>query len=143
MNIKINKINKDNIKNILDIEITSFPTPWDEKLYLSMLRNNRYHLYGAFLDDILLGYIVLYDSVDIIEIIKIATSKDYRKKGIASHLLQFVIEKYNLDFMLEVRTSNINAINLYKNFNFKDISIRKNYYKDTNEDALIMKREAK
>ncbi|TDT70518.1 ribosomal-protein-alanine N-acetyltransferase [Hypnocyclicus thermotrophus] len=143
MNIKINKLKSNDITQLLDIETVSFITPWDKKLYNSMLKNNRYHLYGAFLDINLIGYIVLYDSIDIIEVIKIATSKNYRKTGVASHLLQFSIDKYNLDFMLEVRTSNINAINLYKKFNFKDISIRKNYYKDTNEDAVIMKREAK
>ena len=81
---------------------------------------------------------IILDSVDVYEILKIATIKEERNKNIASKLLEKIKEK---DIFLEVRESNETAINFYKKNNFKQITIRKKYYSDTNENAIIMKLE--
>ena len=76
------------------------------------------------------------------DITNIAVSSKYRKLGIASNLLIKlfdVCKTFNCeDITLEVRASNIPAQNLYKKFNFKEEGIRKGYYSDNGEDAIIM-----
>ena len=76
------------------------------------------------------------------DITNIAVSSKYRKQGIASNLLIKlfdVCKTFNCeDITLEVRASNIPAQNLYKKFNFKEEGIRKGYYSDNGEDAIIM-----
>lgn len=85
-----------------------------------------------------IGCSILFDHVDISILI---TDINHVNKGVASCLLEKLIQygkENNIEkIFLEVRSSNLKAIKLYKKYNFKQISIRKNYYKDTNEDALI------
>lgn len=88
----------------------------------------------------LIGYIGLELLVDHADITGIAVLNEYRKKGLASYLLNTAIENcinMNLDnIFLEVRASNLPAINLYEKLGFEKISIRNNYYSN-GEDALI------
>ena len=109
---------------------------------LDNLLNSEYDkVYGYYIEDNLIGFIhinKLYENIDIINII---IDKNYRNKGYGKELLDYVISN-NKDvnsIMLEVRESNKNAIDFYKNNNFKIINVRKNYY--GNENALIMKRD--
>ena len=109
---------------------------------LDNLLNSEYDkVFGYYLEDNLIGFIhinKLYENMDIVNII---IDKDYRNKGYGKELLDYVINN-NKDInsiMLEVRESNKNAIEFYKNNNFKIINVRKNYY--GNENALIMKRD--
>jgi len=81
---------------------------------------------------------MVLDSIDVYEILAIATIEECRNKGIAQELLDKIKTK---DIFLEVRESNKKAINFYKKNNFKQISIRKGYYSDPTEDAIIMKME--
>lgn len=85
-----------------------------------------------------IGGTILVDHLDISIVI---TSKDFVNKGVASSLLTNIInyckEKNIENIFLEVRESNLIAINLYEKFKFAKISTRKNYYSDNNEDALI------
>ena len=89
-------------------------------------------------DEKVCGYLMVLDSIDVYEILAIATVEEYRNKGIAQELLDKIKTK---DIFLEVRESNKKAINFYKKNNFKQISIRKGYYSDPTEDAIIMKME--
>ena len=85
------------------------------------------------------GYVILEETIDVIDIVDVLVNEEYRKQKIASKLFDYVINKYKNvkeKIMLEVRVSNNPAINLYRKFNFEIIYIRKNYYKD--EDAYIM-----
>ncbi len=85
------------------------------------------------------GYILVEETIDVVNIIDVFTKEEYRKKGVSSRILKYIINKYKgnkAKLMLEVRSKNIPAINLYKKFDFKEIYVRENYYKD--DDALIM-----
>ena len=84
----------------------------------------------------LISYSLIYDRI---ELEYIWTSFEHRKKGIASKLMDKMIEENINNITLEVRTTNEGAINLYKKYNFKVVSTRKNYY--GNEDAYLMIRE--
>ena len=81
---------------------------------------------------------MVLDSIDVYEILAIATIEEYRNNGIAQELLDKIKTK---DIFLEVRESNQVAINFYKKNKFNQISIRKNYYSEPNENAIIMKLE--
>ena len=84
----------------------------------------------------LISYSLIYDRI---ELEYIWTSFEHRKKGIASKLMDKMLEENINNITLEVRTTNEGAINLYKKYNFKVVSTRKNYY--GNEDAYLMIRE--
>lgn len=87
----------------------------------------------------IVGYIIYKNSINIIEIIEIAISKQNQKKGYANKLLSETLKKFKIDVYLEVEHNNYNAIKLYEKNNFKNIHIRKNYYGKF-RDAIIMSR---
>ncbi len=90
-----------------------------------------------FLFNIPLGFITYYKVLDEIHILNFAIKKNYRRKGYGKLFLKIFLSLYeNKKFYLEVFKDNTKAINLYKNFNFKIIGERKNFYK--NKDAYIM-----
>ena len=93
----------------------------------------------------IIGFLIAKSLVDTIDVEYIFTDKKYRGLGISSSALK-TLEDYAkknniLNLMLEVRVSNISAINLYKKNNFKIISTRKKYYPDNLEDAYVLQKE--
>jgi len=88
-----------------------------------------------------IGFIHLLINLDYLEILNLIVAQEYRKQGIASVLLDYLLSDTALDvsrILLEVRESNVPAINLYKKFNFFVIHARKNYY--GNENGIVMER---
>lgn len=98
------------------------------------------------LQSLIVGFFIYYNVIDEMHILDITVSKEMQSKGIGSLMLSRVIKKNSEAgikyFFLEVRTSNIAAINLYKKFGFKIFMLRKNYYEDNGEDALCMVKES-
>jgi ribosomal-protein-alanine N-acetyltransferase len=93
----------------------------------------------------IIGFFIFYNVLDEMHILDITVAKEIQSKGIGSLMLDRIIGinagrgiKY---FFLEVRTSNLKAVNLYKKFGFKIFMLRKNYYEDNGEDALCMVKE--
>lgn len=141
---------KYNIKeaNISDLEkIFNLQTDYEHLLIskdiLKADLNNNSAIYFVAVDDTdnILGAIGGTILVDHIDISIVITKKEFKRNGIASSLLLKLIEysknKNIENIFLEVRKSNLSAIKLYEKFGFKQISTRKNYYSDNNEDALI------
>ena len=98
-------------------------------------------VFGYYDGDKLIGFVHVLKTFECLEIINIVVDLDYRRKGIAISLINYVIDFYNdLEYiLLEVNEKNDSAINLYKKIGFYLINIRKKYY--GNEDALIMRKE--
>jgi len=90
-------------------------------------------------EDSIIGYLYYSDIYERIEINQIEVDSSYRNKGYGSKLMKYLIDNTNKSITLEVRIDNNPAIALYKKFNFKEVSIRKNYYNGT--DGLLMERE--
>jgi len=90
----------------------------------------------------IIGFFIFYNVLDEMHILDITVADDFQSKGIGSLMLDRVIKTNAVrgikDFFLEVRTSNLKAVNLYKKFGFKIFMLRKNYYEDNGEDALCM-----
>ena len=129
----------DYIEQIFDLEKEIFVNSAFNKTYLETLtKGENSFIYVYLIEDKVCGYLMVLDSIDVYEILAIATIEEYRNKGFAQELLDKIKTK---DIFLEVRESNEKAINFYKKNNFKQISIRKGYYSDPTEDAIIMKME--
>ena len=129
----------DYIEQIFNLEKEIFKNSAFSKSYLNtLIKGDNSFIYVYLIDDKVCGYLMILDSIDVYEILAIATIEEYRNKGIAQELLDKIKTK---DIFLEVRESNQVAINFYKKNRFKEISIRKNYYSEPTENAVIMKLE--
>ena len=127
------------IEQIFNLEKEIFINSAFNKSYMeTLIKGDNSFIYTYITDNKVCGYLMVLDSIDVYEILAIATVKEYGNKGIAQELLDKIKTK---DIFLEVRESNQIAINFYKKNNFKEISVRKNYYSEPNENAIIMKLE--
>ena len=127
------------IEQIFNLEKEIFKNSAFNRTYLdSLIKADNSFIYTYIIDNKVCGYLMVLDSIDVYEILAIATVEEYRNKGIAQELLDKIKTK---DIFLEVRESNQVAINFYKKNKFNQISIRKNYYSEPNENAIIMKLE--
>ena len=127
------------IEQIFNLEKEIFINSAFNKSYMeTLIKADNSFIYTYIIDNKVCGYLMVLDSIDVYEILAIATIEEYRNKGIAQKLLDKIKTK---DIFLEVRESNQVAISFYKKNKFKEISVRKNYYSEPNENAIIMKLE--
>jgi ribosomal-protein-alanine N-acetyltransferase len=100
---------------------------------------------GAVLGDRLVGYLIVSRYVDAWHVMNVAVAPEHRRQGIASMLLGRLFELTGADdrrgYTLEVRVSNAGAISLYERLGFESRGVRRGYYTDNREDALIMWRD--
>jgi len=125
------------------IDQHSFSAPWSRRSYENELNNKRLsRCWVAEAGGTILGSIVVWLIVDELHIITISVHPEHRRKGVASRLLQTVIdeavEQGAVSVTLEVRVGNHPAQQLYQAFGFKIVGRRTNYYADNGEDALLM-----
>ena len=136
---KLTSDDVDYIEQIFNLEKEIFKNSAFNKSYMeTLIKGDNSFIYTYIIDNKVCGYLMVLDSIDIYEILAIVTIEKYRNKGIAQELLDKIKTK---DIFLEVRESNQVAINFYKKNKFKEISVRKNYYSEPNENAIIMKLE--
>jgi len=135
--IEIREIEDNELMDLFDIEQISFMNSYRISTLAHMYGSLSYKFLGIFNRNRMAGYIILLDSIDIYEVIKVAISPNYRKKGMGRKLLGFVLDDLNKNLILEVRVSNKVAISLYESLGFKKINIRKGYYADTGEDGIV------
>ncbi|MCG8482397.1 MAG: ribosomal protein S18-alanine N-acetyltransferase [Clostridia bacterium] len=145
-NIIIRDMVVEDIKDILIIENLCFPMPWSEAAFLNEMLNNAISKYLVVQhENRVIGYAGVWRILDEGHITNIATHPGFQRNGIARELLKAliqVLEEENITkITLEVRASNEPAINLYQQFGFTQAGIRKGYYEDNKEDAVIMWRE--
>lgn len=128
------------IYQIAEIEKQCFDTPWSEDSIRASYNNKANRFYVAETDKKPAGYIGLSISVDEGYILNVAVMPAYRRKGVAKTLINEVIrDNKQLSFLtLEVRPSNTAALGLYKSLGFERVGVRKNYYRNPTEDALLL-----
>lgn len=134
------------IDDIAMLEQVCFPTPWSRDAVAYEINENKMATYiVAELAGKVVGYIGFWAVIDHCQINNIAVSPLYRRQHIAQILIQTAIDSVKaagvLSFTLEVRKSNEAAISLYKKCNFIENGVRKGYYEDNGEDAIIMWRD--
>lgn len=142
MNISVVPFEEKHLKGIAEVENRSFSTPWSEKSFSDELTNNVATYFVAISEDKVVGYIGFWTVADEADITNVAVLPEYRKSGIGSILLKetvsYCISEKLVSINLEVRESNSAAKNLYSKFGFIPIGLRKRYYSNPVEDAIIM-----
>jgi len=135
------------LQQVYEIERQCFTAPWSIDSFRYELSNKMTILLVASLNEHIIGYVCLRTIVDVTHLLNIAVLPRFRRHGIGSGLLERAIEELKCSqhgsrfLTLEVRESNLAAINLYKKFGFGVIGRRKGYYHSPNEDAILMGRE--
>ncbi|MBI5116539.1 ribosomal protein S18-alanine N-acetyltransferase [Candidatus Poribacteria bacterium] len=142
LELTFQKLSMPHLETVLEIERQSFKTPWSKFAFIHEMRFERSVFKVAKVGDHVVGYGGFWHVLDEAHISNIAVHPDHRRKGIGrrllSHLLEEAVARGALKATLEVRRSNIAAQKLYESFGFKIVTVRKYYYSDENEDALIM-----
>lgn len=146
--ITIESMNLSHVPEILEIEATVFPTPWSRSMFEGELRRAtgrhglRSYAIVALRDDEVVGYAIGWFLEREVHLVNIAVKKTCQEHGVGSLLLRSVIEKAcaagKVIITLEVRASNEGAQEFYRRFMFRVIGIRRGYYTDNLEDAVLM-----
>jgi [ribosomal protein S18]-alanine N-acetyltransferase len=128
------------------IERMSYPTPWSRSMFASELAKPSSISLGAFDESgELLGYLVISRYVDAWHVMNVAVAPEHRRQGIALALFERLFQLTDNDgrrgYTLEVRVSNEAAIKLYERLGFRSRGVRRGYYTDNREDALVMWRD--
>ncbi len=131
------------LPGVLRIETRSYQRPWSLGIFLSEISLGESRQYFvAVLGSKVIGYCGMMVILDECHITNIAVDGSYRSRGVAKRLLLNAFEVAQglsvKDMTLEVRASNLVAQRLYFKFGFEPVGIRKNYYAESNEDAVIM-----
>ena len=145
MRIDLRRLTLSDLDAIEVIERRSYPTPWSRSMFAGELAKPSSISIGAFDDDRtgrLVGYLIISRYVDAWHVMNIAVAPEHRGRGIATMLLDRLFDLTAGDgrrgYTLEVRVSNRGAIRLYERLGFQTRGIRRGYYTDNREDALIM-----
>lgn len=143
--MKIVTMTADHVSQVADLEAICFRDPWSEKSVAFEL-NNPLSLWLVALDgDRVAGYVGSQSVLGESDMMNVAVHPDYRRQGIAEQLCLALVEalkeKGNHCLTLEVRSSNEPAKALYEKLGFGQIGLRKNYYRNPREDALILRKE--
>jgi len=142
--IEIRPLQLRDLTAIEEIERSAYPTPWSRSMFASELAKPSSLCLGAFdpATDRLIGYLIISRYVDAWHVMNVAVDPAHRRQGIASLLLNRLFEltsgRSRRGYTLEVRVSNAGAIKLYEELGFRPRGVRRGYYTDNREDALIM-----
>jgi [ribosomal protein S18]-alanine N-acetyltransferase len=140
--IELRRLELKDLNAIERIEQRSYPTPWSRSMFAGELAKPSSICLGAFDSGNLAGYLIISRYVDAWHVMNVAVAPEYRRRRIATTMLDRLFELTAGDgrrgYTLEVRVSNENAIRLYERVGFKARGIRRGYYTDNREDALIM-----
>lgn len=144
--MRIVPMTADHVVSVAELEKICFGTEaWSEKSVASELTNALSLWLVAMEEDKVAGYVGSQTVMDETDMMNVAVHPDHRRKGIAEALVlslaEALKEKGSHCLTLEVRASNAPAIGLYEKLGFQQIGLRKNYYRNPKEDALILRKE--
>jgi ribosomal-protein-alanine N-acetyltransferase len=143
MKFTIRKMTMEDVSAVVALDQKSFSLPWPERSFRYELTDNpASRCWVAEVDGKIVGMIVVWLIVDEAHIATLATHPDFRRRGIAkkllSHTLRQLIEEGAQSSFLEVRASNMGAQEMYRKFGYEESGIRRRYYRDNDEDAILM-----
>jgi len=143
MNLIIRKMTLEDMPSVIDLDQKSFSLPWPERSFrFELTANSASRCWVAELDGKIVGMIVVWLIIDEAHVATIATHPDFRRRGIGtkllSHALRLMMDEGASSSFLEVRESNFSAQEMYRKFGYEVSGRRPRYYKDNNEDAILM-----
>ncbi|MGL6064799.1 MAG: ribosomal protein S18-alanine N-acetyltransferase [Fusobacteriaceae bacterium] len=138
---QVEKYNDKIFEEICTLEVKIFGNnAYKKEQVKNIFENSQYKIFILKKSNkVMISYLIVYNTFDAYEIIKIGVLEEERNQGYGKLLLDNMKNKWDGDILLEVRESNSVAIKFYEKNSFEKISIRKNYYNDNNESAIIMK----
>ena len=143
LEVRLVAMRRRHLRSVLRIESKVYPVPWSMSLFLSelALRSTRAY-YVAFVGRQVVGYAGLMMTLDDGHVTTIAVDPAWHRHKVGTRLLLALAREARrrgaTSLTLEVRLGNKPAQNLYRRFGFRPVGVRKNYYAETNEDALVM-----
>lgn len=138
--IIIRKAEISDVPRIAEIERDSIPQPWSEKAFADALTQENAVTLVAEIDSEIAGFVTGAYVIDFADIYSIATASDYRRKGIGEMLIKAFADVLPSEVTavgLEVRESNSSAISLYEKCGFERVGLRKNFYDEPKENAIL------
>jgi ribosomal-protein-alanine N-acetyltransferase len=147
MNFSIRKMKLDDLEQVVAIDQASFSLPWPERSFRYEITDNpASRCWVVEMDGRVVGMLVLWLIVDEAHVATVATHVDYRRRGIGRTLLEQALNSARGEGArsahLEVRESNAVAREMYRKYGFVESGRRPRYYKDNNEDAILMTLES-
>jgi ribosomal-protein-alanine N-acetyltransferase len=137
----IRRLTYADLPQVIAIERRAFPTPWSLAMFVLELSKPSGICLAATRDGRIVGYLVCSSYDTVWHLMNVAVDERLRREGIATALLDRLFERSDrpgAQYTLEVRLSNDPAIELYERFGFQSAGVRRGYYHDNKEDALIM-----
>lgn len=135
------KLGPEHIAEVAELEKRCFSMPWQEQQFRLAFEQHVFSIFGLRQKDTLVAYVAVYHTPYELEILNIATHPDHRRQGLGKRLLGLMLQigvKMGIETsVLEVRRSNAAAIALYESYGYVQCGVRRHYYTDTNEDALV------
>jgi ribosomal-protein-alanine N-acetyltransferase len=139
--LDIRRLAYSDLPQVIAIERRSFPTPWSLAMFVLELSKPSGICLAAVRDSELIGYLICSRYDRVWHVMNVAIDPDQRRRGIATTLLERLfatVGDSDAQYTLEVRCSNRPAIELYERFGFRSAGVRRRYYQDNGEDAVIM-----
>jgi ribosomal-protein-alanine N-acetyltransferase len=143
LEVRLVPMRRRHLRSVLRIEARVYPAPWSMSLFLSelALRSTRAY-YSAYIGRQLVGYAGLMMTLDDGHVTTIAVDPAWQRQQVGTRLLVAIVREAlrrgATSLTLEVRLANKAAQNLYRHFGFRPVGVRKGYYAETKEDALVM-----
>ena len=143
--MNITRMNEGHVAQVAALEKLCFSDPWSENSVASELENPLSLWLIAEENGMVCGYVGSQTVLDETDMMNIAVHPDCRRRGVASALIGELVnqlrERGSHVLRLEVRESNVHAISLYESMGVTQLGLRKNYYRNPKENALILGRE--
>jgi len=143
MENEVARLGAEHVRDLMALEGKCFDYHWTQEQFLLGVEKNAFLVFGIYRRETLAGYIAFSIIKDEMEILNLAVHPDFRRQGLAEKLLKesfrACIENNVRKSFLDVKISNDPALGLYRKFGYKKIGVRKKYYPDTREDALLFR----
>jgi ribosomal-protein-alanine N-acetyltransferase len=140
--IQLRRLGLGDLPAVEALERRAYRTPWSRLMFQGEISRPGSRCYGAFDAKTLAGYLIVSRYTDAWHIMNVAVDEPYRRRGIARLMLETLLRETADDgtrgHTLEVRVSNHGAIRLYEELGFRPAGMRRGYYTDDREDALVM-----
>lgn len=155
--LEVRRMRPDDLEEVMVIERAAFRHPWSTELFRRELDHDWSTILVALepltsasfgrLSERIVGFLIYWLVHDEVHVLNVACAPEHRRKGIARLLLQETEKRADQAkaalMTLEVRRSNLAALELYRQFDFRAVGVRPNYYVDEGEDAIVMVKELK
>ena len=143
MKDEVTHLGAEDVRDLMELEGVCFDYRWTREQFFLGLEKGAFRVLGIRRDGVLVAYMAFSIIKDEMEILNLAVHPDFRRQGLGERILmesfRVCIENNVRKSFLDVKISNEPALGLYRKFGYKQIGVRKKYYPDTREDALLFR----